>query len=113
MNGFTFNITRRVMPKRNPKDIINKSQDAVLVDFYADWCGPCQTMDPIIAEVLDELGGKIKLLKINVDKHPQLAQQFAIRSIPNYILFKKGKILWRKGGLITKRDLEKALKGFA
>lgn len=100
------------MPKRNPKDIISKSQDAVFADFHADWCGPCQTMDPIIAEVLEELGGKIKLLKINVDKHPQLAQQFAIRSIPHYILLKKGKILWRKGGLITKRDLEKSLRGF-
>lgn len=100
------------MPKKNPKDVISKSQDAVLVDFYADWCGPCLTMDPVIDEVLTELDGKIKLLKINIDKSPQLAQQFAVRSIPNYILFKKGKILWRKGGLITKRDLHHALKGF-
>lgn len=100
------------MPKKKPKDIINKSMDAVLVDFRADWCGPCQTMDPIIEEVLDELGGKIKLLKLDIDKHPQMAQQFAVRSIPHYILFKKGKILWRKGGILPKRDLEKALKGF-
>ena len=100
------------MPKRNPKDIISKSQEAVLVDFYADWCGPCHTMDPVISEVLSELEGKIKLLKINIDRNPQMAQHFAVRSIPNYILFKKGKILWRKGGLITKRDLVHALKGF-
>lgn len=100
------------MPKRNPKELISKSQEATLVDFYADWCGPCQTMNPIIDEVLDELGGKIKLLKLNVDKSPQLAQQFAVRSIPHYILFKKGKILWRKGGIITKRDLHAVLKGF-
>lgn len=52
-----------------------------------------------------ELGGKIQLHKLNVDKHPQLAQQFGVRSIPHYILFKKGKILWRKGGIMTKRDL--------
>jgi thioredoxin 1 len=69
-------------------------------------------MDPIIEEILDELDGKIKLLKLDIDKHPQMAQQFAVRSIPHYILFKKGKILWRKGGVMTKRDLEKALKGF-
>lgn len=100
------------MPKKNPKDIISKSQDAIFVDFYADWCGPCQTMAPIILEVLEELGGKIKLLKLNVDKHPQLSQQFAIRSIPHYMLFKRGKILWRRGGLLTKRDLLQALKGF-
>ncbi|MCE7056664.1 thioredoxin [Algoriphagus sp. AGSA1] len=100
------------MPKRNPKDVMLKSQEPILVDFYAEWCGPCQTMDPIIDEVLAELGEKIKLLKINIDKNPQLVQHFAVRSIPNYILFKKGKILWRKGGLITKRDLIHALKGF-
>ncbi|MBN3521480.1 thioredoxin [Algoriphagus lutimaris] len=100
------------MPKKKPKDIISKSMDAVLVDFRANWCGPCQTMDPIIEEVLDELGGKIKLLKLDIDKHPQMAQQFAVRSIPHYILFKKGKILWRKGGILPKRELEKALKGF-
>lgn len=100
------------MPKKNPKDIISKSQDLILVDFYADWCSPCQTMDPIIKEVLQDLDGKIKLLKVSVDQKPQLSQQFGVRSIPHYILFKKGKILWRKGGIITKRDLEKALKGF-
>ncbi|MDF2158912.1 thioredoxin [Algoriphagus sp. CAU 1675] len=100
------------MAKKNPKDIMLKSQDAVLVDFYADWCGPCQTMNPIIESVLDELGGKIKLLKLNVDKHPQLAQQFGVRSIPHYALFKRGKILWRKGGIMTKRDLFQSLKAF-
>lgn len=101
------------MPKKNLKDQISQSQEPVLVDFYADWCGPCQTMNPIIETVLDELEGKIKLLKINVDKHPQLSQQFAVRSIPHYILFKRGKILWRKGGLMTKKDLLQNLKGFA
>lgn len=100
------------MPKNNPKDLIQKSQDAILVDFYADWCGPCQTMNPVLDMALEELGGKIKLLKINVDKHPQLSQQFGIRSIPHYILFKRGKILWRKAGIMTKKDLLQALKGF-
>lgn len=100
------------MPKENLDNMISKSQDPILVDFYADWCGPCQTMDPIIAEVLDELGGKIKLLKLNIDKFPQSSQQFSIRSIPHYILFKHGEIVWRKGGLITKAALSKALKSF-
>lgn len=100
------------MPKQNPKDKILKSLDPILVDFYADWCGPCHTMNPIIDEVLTEFNGKIKLLKINIDKTPQLAQQFGVRSIPHYALFKRGKILWRKGGVMTKRELEKNLKGF-
>ncbi|MCH7409752.1 thioredoxin [Belliella sp. DSM 111904] len=98
--------------KKNFRDIIHKSEDAILVDFYADWCAPCQTMTPILEEVIEEVGGKIKLFKLNIDKNPQVAQQFAVRSIPHFILFKRGKILWRKGGYITKRDLIKSLNGF-
>ncbi|MCH7401243.1 thioredoxin [Belliella kenyensis] len=98
--------------KKNFKDVIHKSEEAILVDFYADWCAPCQTMTPILEEVIEEVGGKIKLFKLNIDKNPQLAQQFAVRSIPHFILFKRGKILWRKGGYMTKRDLIKSLKGF-
>ncbi len=100
------------MPKKKFKDIIQKSEEAILVDFYADWCGPCQTMSPVLEEVLAELNGKIRLLKLNVDKNPQASLQFGVRSIPHYILFKRGKILWRKGGVMTKRDLLKAMKGF-
>ena len=100
------------MPKKKPKDIISQSQDAVLVDFYADWCAPCQTMDTVLDESLAAMDGKIKLLRVNVEKHPQLSQQFAVRSIPHYILFKRGKILWRKGGIMTKKDLIQQLKGF-
>ena len=102
----------RYSKEQNVMALIGQSQQPVMLDFYADWCGPCQTMNPVLDEALNELGGKIKLLKINVDKHPQLSQQFAIRSIPHYILFKRGKILWRKGGVITKRDLVQQLKGF-
>ncbi|MFC3416782.1 thioredoxin family protein [Algoriphagus hitonicola] len=100
------------MAKKNIKELLSKSPDLLLVDFHADWCGPCQTMEPVISEVLDSMQGKIKLLKIDVEKHPQLAQQFAVRSIPHYALFKRGKILWRKGGIMTKKDLSQALKGF-
>ncbi|MHA7131308.1 thioredoxin [Algoriphagus namhaensis] len=100
------------MPKQNPKTKILKSPDLIFVDFFALWCGPCQTMDPIIEEVLSELNGKVKLQKINIDKSPQLAQQFGVRSIPHYMLFKNGKILWRKGGLILKKDLLKYLSNF-
>ncbi len=100
------------MPKKSPKEVLQQSQEPVLVDFYADWCGPCQTLAPVLDLVIAELAGKITLFKVNVDKHPQLAQQFAIRSIPHLMLFKKRKILWRKGGLITSAELLKQLKGF-
>jgi thioredoxin 1 len=98
------------MVKKSPKEILQQSQQPLLVDFYADWCGPCQTLAPILDQVVADLNGKIILFKVNVDKHPQLAQQFAIRSIPHLMLFKKGKILWRKGGLITSAELLKQLK---
>lgn len=100
------------MPKSKIKTQLQKEEGLTLVDFYADWCGPCLTMDPIIKEVLGEFSGKISLLKLNVDQNPQLGVQFGVRSIPHYILMKKGKVLWRKGGVITKRDLLKSLKSF-
>ena len=100
------------MPKKSPKEVLQQSQELLLVDFYADWCGPCQTLAPILDRVVAELDGKVTLYKVNVDKHPQLSQQFAIRSIPHFMLFKKGKILWRKGGLITNAELLKQLKAF-
>lgn len=100
------------MAKKKFKDVIHQSQEAVLVDFYADWCAPCQTMNPILEAVVAELEGKIKLYKLNVDKNPQVSLQFGVRSIPHYILFKKGKILWRKGGYMTRRELLQHLKGF-
>ena len=100
------------MPKKSPKEVLQQSQELLLVDFYADWCGPCQTLAPILDRVVAELEGKVSLYKVNVDKHPQLSQQFAIRSIPHLMLFKKGKILWRKGGLLTSAELLKQLQGF-
>ena len=100
------------MPKKSPKEVLQQSQELLLVDFYADWCGPCQTLAPILDRVVAELEGKVSIYKVNVDKHPQLSQQFAIRSIPHLMLFKKGKILWRKGGLITNAELLKQLKAF-
>lgn len=100
------------MPKKKFKEIIQQSEAPILVDFYADWCGPCQTMNPVLEAVIAELGGKILLHKLNVDKYPQLAQQFGVRSIPHYILFKRGEIRWRKGGIMTKRDLLQGLRGF-
>ncbi|MCL6259259.1 thioredoxin [Aquiflexum sp. TKW24L] len=100
------------MAKKKFKEVIQQSQEAILVDFYADWCGPCQTMGPVLEEVMEELNGKIKLYKLDIEKNPQVSLQFGVRSIPHYILFKRGKILWRKGGIMTKRELVQAMKGF-
>jgi len=110
----TFICTKikQTMAKKKFKEVIQQSEEAILVDFFADWCGPCQTMNPVLEDVIHELNGKIKLYKLNVEKNPQVSLQFGVRSIPHSILFKRGKILWRKGGIMTKRELLQAMKGF-
>lgn len=90
--------------KSNFKDIIN-SETPVLVDFFADWCGPCKSLAPILKSVKDELGDAVKIVKIDVDKNQPLASQFQVRGVPTMILFKNGKQLWRQSGVLQKNDL--------
>lgn len=96
--------------KKSFTTLINSSVP-VLVDFYATWCGPCQTLSPIVQEVAKELGDQVKVIKVDIDKNPGAAQQFQIRGVPTLLLFKEGKILWRKAGLMTKRELLSSIQG--
>ena len=77
----------------------------VLVDFYAEWCGPCKMMSPVIDEVADELAGQIKVCKINVDEAQEIASQFNVMSIPNLLLFKGGQIVDQMVGAMPKEKL--------
>lgn len=90
--------------KGNFNELINDDRP-VLVDFYADWCGPCKTLAPILKEVASELGEKARVIKIDVDKNQQLSQKFQVRGVPTLILFRKGEQLWRTSGVMQKRDL--------
>lgn len=90
-------------------DIINSDQP-VLVDFYADWCGPCQQMAPVLSELKGELSGKANVIKVDVDKNQKASQVYQIRSIPTMILFKKGQILWRHSGTSTKQQLKSVIE---
>ncbi|WP_028982209.1 thioredoxin [Sporocytophaga myxococcoides] len=95
--------------KLNFADLISNSDKPVLVDFYADWCGPCQAMAPMIAEVADEMSEKIKVIKVDVEKNPAVSTAYKISGIPTLILFHKGQIKWRQSGLIPKPELLRML----
>lgn len=95
--------------KSNFSDIIN-SEKTVLVDFFGTWCGPCQTLMPILREVKDDLGDKIKIVKIDIDKNPKLASQYQVRSVPTMILFNEGQPKWRKSGVLQKNEIIRVIK---
>lgn len=94
--------------KSNFSEIIN-SETPVLVDFYAEWCGPCKTLAPILKDAKESLGEKVKIVKIDVDKNQPLATQYQVRGVPTLILFKEGKQLWRQSGVLSKDEIIKII----
>jgi thioredoxin 1 len=82
-----------------------KSETPVLVDFYADWCGPCKAMSPVIKEVAKATQGKARVIKVDIDKSVQAAQAYQVQAVPTFIIFKKGNIIWRHSGMIDKISL--------
>lgn len=82
-----------------------QSQKPVLVDFWAEWCGPCKMIGPILEQVAAELENKVKIVKVNVDDNQETSAQYGIRSIPNLILFNKGNVVASKVGALSKAQL--------
>ena len=88
------------------------SRTPVLVDFYADWCGPCKAMAPAIQAVSKDVEGKARVIKVNIDKNQDAAMQYNVRAVPTFIIFKEGQQVWRHAGMIDKNTLEKHLLAF-
>ena len=88
-------------------DQLIQSDKPVLIDFYATWCGPCQMLGPILKEVKDQLGDRVSIIKVDVDKNQELAAMQQVRSVPTMLLFQNGKQLWRQSGVLSKEEIIK------
>ena len=86
------------------KELVNGDKP-LLVDFFAEWCGPCKTQAPILKEAKDRLGDDVRIIKIDVDKNPDVARQFNVQGVPTLILFKQGQVKWRQSGVVQANTL--------
>jgi thioredoxin 1 len=94
------------------KEVV-KSDKLVLVDFFAEWCGPCKMMGPILQDLASKVDGKAKIIKIDVDKNPMVANKFEIKGVPTLMLFKDGEPVWRQSGVLQSSQLESIIQQYS
>ena len=90
-------------------EVLEHKATPVLVDFWAEWCGPCKAIAPVLEELSSEYGSQLKITKVNVDESPELAQQFQVRSIPTLLIFKEGEVAEQLVGAMSKAALKQKL----
>ncbi|MBK6776768.1 MAG: thioredoxin [Flavobacteriales bacterium] len=98
--------------ERNSFNTLINGDKPVVVDFFAEWCGPCKMMKPILDEFKGMVGERATVIKVDVDKNPAAAQAYGVRGVPTLAIFKKGEIVWRKSGVISAAQLQGVLQPF-
>ena len=95
----------------NFNEIIN-SEQLTLVDFFATWCGPCKTLHPVLEQLKEQMGDRLRILKIDVDKNEALSASYRVQAVPTLMLFRKGELLWRQSGALSLRQLSGIVKDY-
>jgi len=98
-------VAIHTLTEANFDEVVLKAQSAVLVDFWASWCGPCRMMSPVIDEIAAEYNGRVMVGKVNIDENQGLASRYSVTSIPAFVLFNGGKLVDRTGGVVPKEEL--------
>lgn len=90
-----------------------QGEQPVLVDFFAEWCGPCRVMAPELKKLVDRMGDRVRVIKVDVDRNPEAAAHYGIQGVPTLILFRQGRQLWRQSGAMTAGQLEQVVAAHA